>query len=64
MDVCELVDFSKEFKKIIKERIEWYKFRLSHFFYLHKNIETEFECSKKMPINDYVRLMFLLGEPL
>ncbi len=63
----ELTCFSKNYYKIIEKRIEFFIINLKCFKKVHK-YEREFSnriiMIQKCGIKDYVRLMFLLGEPL
>ena len=63
----ELTCFSKTHTKIIEKRIEFFIINLYCFKKVHK-YEREFSnrvtLILKYGIENYVRLMFLLGEPL
>jgi len=63
----ELTCYSKTHTEIIKKRIEFFIINLRCFKKVHK-YEQEFSnrvtMILKYGIENYVRLMFLLGEPL
>lgn len=63
----ELTCFSKNHYEIIEKRIEFFMINLHCFKKVHK-YERDFSNRVTMILNygieNYVRLMFLLGEPL
>lgn len=63
----ELKCFSKSYREIIEKRIEFFMINLKCFKKVHR-YKREFSnrdtMIKKYGIENYVRLMFLMGEPL
>ena len=58
-----LESFVKNDDQIIHERMQWYLIRLQYMTPRHKNI-VKYIHINKTSIYNYVRLHYLLGEPL
>lgn len=58
-----LDSFIRNDDKIIRQRMQWYLIRLQYISPRHKNILKHMHINKTS-IYNYVRLHYLLGEPL
>lgn len=61
--VLELTSFSKNQDDIIKERVEWLIIKINCFYH---TLETRHFLKNvtKLDLYNYVRLKFIMGEPL
>jgi len=61
--VLELTSFSKNHDDIIKERVEWLIIKIYSFYPRLETIHFLKNVSK-LDLYNYVRLKFIMGEPL
>lgn len=59
----ELICFTKKDKMILKERTNWFYIRI-HYFQIEPYTHIFFKNIKNYSVHDYVRLKYILGEPL
>mgnify|MGYP001344187448 CR=1 FL=1 len=60
----KLISFAEYDHKIIYERIKWYKLKIYHDVRYKSPKKKSYNINKNYNINEYVRLQYLLGEPL
>ena len=59
----ELTCFTRKDKEILRERTNWFYIRI-HYFQIEPDKHIFFKNIKNYSVHDYVRLKYILGEPL